>query len=140
MADIRFVQNGCSDPLDEATGGAGVNSTDMAQKLRTETNGLSSTERDELFKEGMALINPARMTERELLMRIHSLLTAQRPASGGWQPIEAASMDMTIVVVFTSDSEVLTAFREIGQWYSVREGLKLTGQPTHWMALPEPPK
>ena len=98
--------------MDEATGGAGVT----------------------------ALESSHRLTERQLLVEIHGMLTAQLPASDGWQPIEKAPKDMTIVVVFTSDSEVLTAFRESGQWYSVREGLKLTGQPTHWMALPEPPK
>ena len=57
-----------------------------------------------------------------------------------WKPIETAPKDGTRILVYAPDIDrvLIAAFQTIsgkGAWVGWREAL----QPTHWMALPNPP-
>jgi len=62
----------------------------------------------------------------------------------GWQPIQTAPRDGSIVIVCEVEGvPPQTAFFDIGGWqvwvYWLT-GMQVRGKPTHWMPLPEPPK
>jgi hypothetical protein len=60
----------------------------------------------------------------------------------GWQPIETAPKDGTIVLVWDGENMAVAdwvefPYRPGGGWM---EGIEVFSDPTHWMPLPEPPK
>jgi hypothetical protein len=56
---------------------------------------------------------------------------------GDWQPIDAAPMDGTEVLVWDGDHHWLAVWRcHEDVWWSMGEGVVF---PTHWMPLPPPP-
>jgi hypothetical protein len=59
----------------------------------------------------------------------------------GWQTIESAPKDETIVLIQKDGSQVV-AFQDGGIWHCDLYGNELIDQDriTHWMPLPEPPK
>lgn len=57
----------------------------------------------------------------------------------GWQPIETAKKDGTLVLLYEHGRIAEPAD---GHWYETRQAWSIDGwdaHPTHWMPLPEPP-
>ena len=61
-----------------------------------------------------------------------------------WQPIETAPKDGTDVILWDPALDVgvtigsWSDYKKSGDWWM--EGEQVTGFPSHWMPLPEPPK
>lgn len=58
-------------------------------------------------------------------------------SASGWQPIETAPRDGTPILTWGPEfmmpcANYWSVHRGIGSWYEY-------GDPTHWMAMPEPP-
>lgn len=61
-----------------------------------------------------------------------------------WQPIETAPQDGTEVLLHCAEGDINVAYWDGTWWADTIEGGDVTrrgsGEPTHWMPLPEPPQ
>lgn len=54
-----------------------------------------------------------------------------------WQPIATAPKDGTLVLVYEERNGIMLGYYRT-EWREATEAMTI--QPTHWQALPEPPK
>ena len=75
--------------------------------------------------------------------KVAALTAALEELGGGWQPIETAPKDGTVVDLLIDGKRTIDCCYEHNQWYKVmEEGTRciLWSKITHWMPLPKPPK
>lgn len=58
-----------------------------------------------------------------------------------WQPIETAPKDGSYVILTNGEDVTAGWWRGRGSgWNTGYEALDFTGEPTHWMSMPDPPE
>jgi hypothetical protein len=64
--------------------------------------------------------------------------------AGGWQPIESAPEDRDILLFCPEGvcTKVFVGYWDVDCWSTPEGGeiVRISGHPTHWMPLPEPPE